>query len=122
VPGGKRRLKHLLTTGLQVGANGQFLTEVLAGSIQLAACQAGSFVGNTAGSTQSTVSTISNLTAAHYFLAQAGSGISPCVALTGAYAGAGSAQFIMSYIAGSGGGAADPGSPLTIDYLAFKLG
>lgn len=122
MPGGKRRLKHLLTTGLQVGANGQFFTEVLAGSVQLAAAEAGSFAGNTTGSTQSTACAISNLTAAHYFIAQAGSAISPCVALTGAYAGAGSAKFTMSYIAGSGGAAADPGSPLTIDYLAFKLG
>ena len=120
MPGGKRRLKQLLTTGIQVGpdTDAVFFTEILAGSVNVTAP---SFAGNTPGSADTANATISGLTAAHYFIAQPKAGISACTALLSASAGAGSAIFNFGYIAGSGGAKADEAT-VTMDYIAFTLG
>ena len=114
MPGGKRRLKGLFTGGLQVGTDGTYAKQILAGS---ATVEVGS-IGTVAGSNVCEVVTITGLTASHVIVANMISG-NACTMLRKIQAGAGQASLTWGYIAGSGLGAASQ-TTSTFQYIAVK--
>ena len=120
MPGGKRRLKMLLTTGLQVGTStcSTFIKDIMAGSVSITTPV---FTGDTPESVASTAATIAGLTASHTFLATVNSvcAMGGCIVFAGACPGAEAANFYFSYTAGSGG-AAVTAHTVTLRYAAFR--
>ena len=117
MPGGKRRLKFLFTTGIQVGANGQSLKSILTGSVSVTAP---AFNAGDAASTDTASATIANLTASHLLLAMPDQAMSGCITLVSACPGAGAASFTFATIAGSGGGTATAKATI-VRYIAAQL-
>lgn len=117
MPGGKRRLKHLFTTGIEVSqdGNGADFTEILAGSTTVTAPSFAA--GSTAGSTEDVNVAIAQLTAAHYFLATPGSAMPANAVFLRANAGAGSAVFTFMHT----GSAAVAETAVVFDYMGFTL-
>lgn len=117
MPGGKARLKNLLTGGLVVGSasTDTHLKAILAGSVSITGP---AFDGNDAGSTEVVEATIAALTASHTFICKL-EDISPCMALIAACAGAGKASLVFGYTAGSGGGAAAAKAG-NLNYIAVR--
>lgn len=117
MPGGKDRLKQVFTSGEQIGANGTFHDQILAGSVS--ATVAG-FAGTSSPSTETSEVTIANLGACDILLAQADlTGLSACVVLQAALAGAGQASLVWRY---SGSGASMDGFTATVRYIGVGLG
>jgi hypothetical protein len=118
MPGGKRRLKQVLVGGLQVGADGTNLTEIISGSVGFA----------TSGCADTTVQTaclvaevtIDGLNSCAIMLANA-EGMSACYRYDGVLAGDGQASVVYRY---SGCGASvDPRTGTTggtLRYIAFN--
>ena len=119
MPGGKRRLLGLFTTGLKVGGgatSGTHLKHVLAGSLSINVAS----IGAVLASTTCAVGTITGLTASHSLVAmEQHSTINASKILSGAEAGAGQASFTWTYIAGCGGGAAAEHTA-TLRYFAVR--
>ena len=116
MPGGKLRLKGLFTGGAQVGATGNYVKHILAGSL---AINVGS-VGVVGGSTVCEVGTITNITASHAMVvSERHSTRNACLVMAGAEAGAGTASFTWAYTGGSSAGVA-ASHAATLDYFAFR--
>ena len=122
MPGGKRRLKMLMTTGLQVGSgsDSSFIKDILAGSVNITGP---AFSGSTSGSVASVTGTIAGLTSSHTLLANVNAActLSGCVVYAGACVNAANtANFYFAYIAASGGDAVTADSNVTMRYLALR--
>ena len=120
MPGGKRKLKMLLTGGLQVGTStcSTHIKDIMAGSVSITTPV---FTGGTTGSTACVSGAILGLTASHTLLATPNSvcAMGGCIVFAGACPGAEAANFYFSYIAACGGEAV-VGKTVTMRYLAFR--
>jgi len=116
MPGGKRKLKQLFTSQMQMGANGTAVSQILAGSV---AFTGGVWPGGgdtVTGSPVTVEVTISNLAEGDVILGSV-SAISACTDFRGEIlAGTGQASLILRY-AGSGA-SVDPYTG-TLRYIAF---
>lgn len=118
--GGKRRLRQLFVTGLEVSPDGggTIIKEILAGSVSVATA---AFSAGDSPSVASTEATISGVTASHTLVVslQSGSSTSACLTLRGACPGAGVAN-IYWQAAGASAREAVAAGTATIRYLAFQ--
>jgi len=116
MPGGKRRLKQVMTSGWQAGANGNWFDQILAGSVTATVPV---FTGNVSPSTEIAEVSITNLGACDILVVQPDQSMCACVVLLGAEAGAGAASLVFRY---SASGASNDASTATMRYIAFQLG
>ena len=117
MPGGKRRLKNLFTTGIQVGANGTAAAQILVGSAVFAT--AGCAATLDTGACVVAEVTISNLVAQDYIVGSV-SAMSACWRFNGELmAGTGKASLVYRY---SGCAASVDAATIggTLRYIAIK--
>jgi hypothetical protein len=117
MPGGKRKLKQLFTSRMQMGANGTTVTKIMTGSVGFATAGCADTAVHTACIVAEV--TISNLSSCAMMLGTA-EDMSACFRYDGVLAGDGQASIVYRY---SGCGAsvdARPGTTGgTLRYIAF---
>ena len=118
MPGGKQRLKHLFTTGIQVGADGTAAAQILTGSVSFAT--PGCAVSTTTGACVVTEVTIANLAAQDYIVGSV-SAMSGCFQFQGEIM-AGDGQASLVYRFGGGCPASVDARAVggTLRYIAIK--
>ena len=120
MPGGKRRLKMLMTSGIKVGSASEstFIKDIMAGSVSISTPI---FTGGTPGSVASAAATITGMTASHTMLAGPHSvcAMGGCIVYAGACPYSGGANFYFGYLAACGGEAV-VAKTVTMRYLAFR--
>jgi len=120
MPGGKRRLKMLMTTGIRVGSasDSTWVKDIMAGSVSISTPI---FTGGTPGSVASAAATIAGMTASHTLLAGPESvcAMGGCIIYAGACPAANGANFYFGYLAACGGEAVTA-KTVTMRYLAFR--
>lgn len=116
MPGGKRKLKQLFTSQMQMGADGTAITEIMTGSATIAT--AGCAGTQVHGACAVAEVTISNLTACSMMVGQL-TGMSACFRFDGEIIpGAGTASVVYRY-SGCGASADARASGGTLRYIAF---
>ena len=116
MPGGKRKLKQLFTTGMQIGANGVNIKQILTGSVGFATTGCASTTVDNACMVAE--ATITNLSACDMIIGSVW-GMSACLMYNGEIrAGAGQASIVYRY---AGCGASVDSYTGTLRYIAFKL-
>ncbi len=119
MPGGKRRLAQLFTSRTKTGVNGNWIGQVLSGSVSVSGPVYAGGASSNSGSAETVALTIANLVANDQVVLSISSGLSACVLYNGEVsAGAGSATMTLRY-AGSGA-SVDPYT-VVARYIAFKL-
>lgn len=116
MPGGKERMKKLFPSGFQAGVSGDYCDQLLSGSIS---ATIPGFAGELSGSTETAEVTISGLGASDLLMVMPDIGMSGCVALQAARAGAGQASLVFVY---TGSGASMDSAAVDMRYIAFSRG
>jgi hypothetical protein len=116
MPGGKRRLKQVLTGGLQVGAVGDYFDQILSGSVSVSVP---GFAGTVSPSTETVEVTLANLGASDRLAVTPDIDMSACAIIHSVRAGAGQASMVFRY---AGSGASMDAASVDMHFIAFSRG
>jgi len=116
MPGGKERMKKLFPGGFQAGNSGDYCDQLLSGSI---AVTIPGFAGEQSPSLETAEVTIAGLGASDLLMVMPDIGMSACVALQAARAGAGKASLVFLY---AGCAASMDTASVNMRYIAFSRG